>query len=335
MRAARAFAEKYRRAFFSFAYRPRAAVGVAHADGFLRLENGELFLFFRNRQVKFMSLRSALVSFELPKTGNFIRTFEATKECFQNERRALGEGRSALPHQCEAVLQIHEERQSMQAHFAATDGENNGLKQWICQPQEQNQHMLDRAKSLQDVNGVLAAENGLLKTGRVHVAAEVRGASAQRGEASAQLQRQWARTFFHVPPSGERQQKQENNNPLATNVWFRGIQGLRDKLGEGSFRAGEKIRAYEGALGHLTATSPENLFAACRGMLPMLSKPCLLLQDAWGEMAIWAGTVGEMGLMDGLNRLGRCAYNRQRPVRAAGAHPGMQLDSAAVALKDP
>ncbi|KAG8339772.1 hypothetical protein ERJ75_000676700 [Trypanosoma vivax] len=39
LRAMRAFVGKRGQASFSFAYRPRAGWGVAHADGFLRLEN--------------------------------------------------------------------------------------------------------------------------------------------------------------------------------------------------------------------------------------------------------------------------------------------------------
>ncbi|KAH8610809.1 hypothetical protein ERJ75_001061100 [Trypanosoma vivax] len=146
MRAMRAFVEKYGQASFSFNYRTRADVGVAHADSFLRLYNGDL-LFFENNQAKFMGLQNAMVSFELPKGGDFIRAFGATKECFQNERRALEESRPALLQQCEAVRsQIHEERQNMQAAFAAADGENSGLGQRICQLREQDQHMLEHAK---------------------------------------------------------------------------------------------------------------------------------------------------------------------------------------------
>ncbi|KAG8344991.1 hypothetical protein TRVL_04175 [Trypanosoma vivax] len=62
MRAARVFVEKHGQAYFSFAYRPRADVGIGHADGFSRLGNGELLLFFENRQLKFMDLQSAMVS---------------------------------------------------------------------------------------------------------------------------------------------------------------------------------------------------------------------------------------------------------------------------------
>ncbi|KAG8342911.1 hypothetical protein TRVL_06259 [Trypanosoma vivax] len=87
-----------------------------------------------------MDLQNATLSFELPKSGNFIRAFEATKECFQNERRALEEGRPSLFQECEAVrMRIHE-RQNIKAHCAAADGEGSGLKQWICQLEGQIQH---------------------------------------------------------------------------------------------------------------------------------------------------------------------------------------------------
>ncbi|CCD18521.1 hypothetical protein ERJ75_000489800 [Trypanosoma vivax] len=109
-----------------------------------------------------------MVPFELPKSGGFIRTFEATKECFHNERRALEESRSALDQQYEvARLQIHEERQSMRGRYAAEDGEANVLRQRICQLDEQIQHMAEHIQSLRDANGVLAAEDGVLKVGRV------------------------------------------------------------------------------------------------------------------------------------------------------------------------
>ncbi|KAG8339759.1 hypothetical protein TRVL_09414 [Trypanosoma vivax] len=62
----RAFVEKHGQESFSFAYGPRADVGVAHADGFLREQNGEPLLFFESKQVKFMGLQNAMVSFELP-----------------------------------------------------------------------------------------------------------------------------------------------------------------------------------------------------------------------------------------------------------------------------
>ncbi|KAH8617755.1 hypothetical protein ERJ75_000340300 [Trypanosoma vivax] len=92
---------------------------------------------------------------------------------------------------------------------------------------------------------------------------------------------------FHASKAGERQLPQENNSPLTTNVGFRGIQALRDELGEASFRPEEKIRTYEGTLGYLMATSPEHLFAARRGMFPMPSSPRFLLQYAWDAMALW------------------------------------------------
>ncbi|KAG8340678.1 hypothetical protein TRVL_08494 [Trypanosoma vivax] len=134
----RAFVEKHGRGSSSFAYRPPAYVGVAHAGGFLRLENGELLLFFEIKLMKFMGLQNAMVPFELPGSGGFTPAFEATKECFQNEWRALEEGRSALFQQCEvARSQIGEEHQHMQAHFAAVDGEGNGLRQWISRPEGQ------------------------------------------------------------------------------------------------------------------------------------------------------------------------------------------------------
>ncbi|KAG8342518.1 hypothetical protein ERJ75_000082600 [Trypanosoma vivax] len=103
LRAMRAFVENHGRGSFSFAYRPRAGVGVAHADGFSRMENGEFLLFFEIKQMKFTDLRNAMVSFELPKSGDVIRAFEATKKCFQNEWRALAENMPALFRQCEAA----------------------------------------------------------------------------------------------------------------------------------------------------------------------------------------------------------------------------------------
>ncbi|KAG8339573.1 hypothetical protein TRVL_09597 [Trypanosoma vivax] len=161
-------------------------------------------------QVKFMVLRNAMVSSELSESGNFIRAFEVTKECFWDERRAFEEGRSALFQQYEvARLQIHEERQHLQAHCAAVDGENNGPRQRICQPEGPTQHMLDHAKSFQAVNGAPAAENGLLKAGRVQRATETRGASAQRSGPKTQLPQQCAGTVFHAHTTGEQQRPQE------------------------------------------------------------------------------------------------------------------------------
>ncbi|KAH8610812.1 hypothetical protein ERJ75_001037500 [Trypanosoma vivax] len=102
------------------------------------MDNGELLLFFENKLMKFMGLQNAMVPFELPKGGDFTLAFEAAKERFQNERRALEKGRSALFQQCEAARsQIDKERRSMQAAFAAADGESNGSRQWICQSEGQ------------------------------------------------------------------------------------------------------------------------------------------------------------------------------------------------------
>ncbi|KAG8343742.1 hypothetical protein TRVL_05430 [Trypanosoma vivax] len=130
-----------------------------------------------------MGLRNAFVSFELPKSGGFIRTFEGAKECFQNEWRALGDGRPVLFQRCEAARsQIHEGFQHMQGHFALVDGEKNNLKQRICQLEGQIQHMLECAKSVQDANGVLATENGILKSGAVQMAMKTRCARARGSE---------------------------------------------------------------------------------------------------------------------------------------------------------
>ncbi|KAG8340863.1 hypothetical protein TRVL_08313 [Trypanosoma vivax] len=242
----RAFVEKHGQTFISCYHRPRADVGVAHADGFLRLENGELLL-FENKQVNFIDLRNAMVPFEVPKSDDFIRTFEATKECFHNERRALEESRSALDQQYEvARLHMHEERQTMRGRYAAEDGEANVLRQRICQLDEQIQHMAEHIQSIRDANGVLAAENGVLKAGRVQAATETRDAKVQRGEPNTQLAQRWAYTVFRAPTTGE--QQQQRDAPLTSNVWFRAVPGLWDELRETSFKPQEKIRTCEGAL---------------------------------------------------------------------------------------
>ncbi|KAG8340382.1 hypothetical protein TRVL_08789 [Trypanosoma vivax] len=129
----------------------------------------------------------------------------------------------------------------MKLQFAAADGESTDLKQRICQLEGQIHRMLECAQSIQDANGVVAAENGLSKVGGVQTAAETRGASAQRSEPNAQSPQQWAGTVFDAPATGERQQL--HNAPLATNVGFRGIQMFRDKFRETPFKSEEKIRA--------------------------------------------------------------------------------------------
>ncbi|KAG8338854.1 hypothetical protein TRVL_10319 [Trypanosoma vivax] len=113
------------------------------------------------------------------------------------------------------------------------------------------------------------------------------------------------------------------------------MQVLQDKLSEMSFRAEEKICTREGALGHLMATSLEQLLQVCRDMFSMPPKPGFLLQDTWDEMVLWVRTVGKMGLMEALNRLGRCVYNRWRLLHTAGARPGMQAESPGGAPKGP
>ncbi|KAH8605837.1 hypothetical protein ERJ75_001620000 [Trypanosoma vivax] len=54
MRALRAFVKNNGRKSFSFDHRPPAGPGVAPADGFLRLENGELLLCFESQHAKFI-----------------------------------------------------------------------------------------------------------------------------------------------------------------------------------------------------------------------------------------------------------------------------------------
>ncbi|KAG8340258.1 hypothetical protein TRVL_08916 [Trypanosoma vivax] len=145
-----------------------------------------------------------MISSELAESGNFIRTCEATKECFQNEWRALEGGIFVIFQQCEAArLQIHEEHQNMQAAFAAADGENDDLRQRIWQLEGQIQRTLECTKSFRDANGMLAAEDGLLKAGRVQTAMGTRGASAQRSEPNTQLPQQREVTVFHAPAAGE------------------------------------------------------------------------------------------------------------------------------------
>ncbi|KAG8339090.1 hypothetical protein TRVL_10082 [Trypanosoma vivax] len=119
------------------------------------------------------------------------------------------------------------------------------------------------------------------------------------------------------------------------NVGFRGIQGLRYELGEVSFKPEEKNRTCEGALEYLTATSPEHLLAARSGTFPMPPKPDFSSQSAWGAVAAWEGTVGEMGLTEALDRLGTRAYNRRRPLHAASARPEAQAESFAGGPEDP
>ncbi|KAH8607031.1 hypothetical protein ERJ75_001446000 [Trypanosoma vivax] len=143
------------------------------------------------------------------------------------------------------------------------------------------QHTLGHAKSFQETNGVLAAENGLLKAGRVQTATEMRGASAQRSEPNTKQAHRSTVMVSHASKAGERQPPQENNNPLTTNVGFRGIQGLRDELGEAPFEPEEKIRTDEGALEYLMATSPEHLCTACRDTFPMPPKPVFCSKTHW------------------------------------------------------
>ncbi|KAG8339382.1 hypothetical protein TRVL_09787 [Trypanosoma vivax] len=96
------------------------------------------------------------------------------------------------------------------------DSENNDPKQRICQPKGQIQHTLESAKSVQDANGMLAAEDGLLKAWRDQAATETRGLSAQRSEPNAQLPQLCAGMAFHAPAAGEQQQPQK-----ITTLWRR------------------------------------------------------------------------------------------------------------------
>ncbi|CCD19599.1 hypothetical protein ERJ75_000834600 [Trypanosoma vivax] len=71
-------------------------------------------------------------------------------------------------------------------------------------------------------------------------------------------------------------------------------------------------------------------------MFPMSSNPGFLLQDAWDAvMAAWEGTVGKMGLTEGLQRIGMDAYNRRRPLRAKSTRPRMKAESPGGAPKGP
>ncbi|KAH8619907.1 hypothetical protein ERJ75_000118400 [Trypanosoma vivax] len=99
------------------------------------------------------------------------------------------------------------------------------------------------------------------------------------------------------------------------------MQVLRDELSEASFKPEEKVHTHDGAPDKLEATSPEHLCGARSDMFPMPSKPGFLLQDVWNAVAAWARTVGEMGLAEGLKRIGTRAYNRRRPLRAKSVRP--------------
>ncbi|KAH8605415.1 hypothetical protein ERJ75_001619900 [Trypanosoma vivax] len=154
----------------------------------------------------------------------------------------------------------------------------------------------------------------------------MRGLSEKGSKPNTQLPQQWEGTVFHAPTADEQQQLRGNSNPSTTNVGFRGIQGLRDELGETSFKPEEKIRTHEGAHEYLTAASPEHLFAACRGMFPMPSKTSFSLKDTWGEMALWPRAVGSMGRADSLNRLAGRVYDRWRLSHSTGARPGVQVE---------
>ncbi|KAG8344849.1 hypothetical protein TRVL_04330 [Trypanosoma vivax] len=64
-------------------------------------------------------------------------------------------------------------------------------------------------------------------------------------------------------------------------------------------------------------------------------KTGFLLQDAWGAVAAWEWTVGEMTLAEGLKRIGMGAYNRRCPLRAKSARQGMQAESPGIPLRGP
>ncbi|CCD21425.1 hypothetical protein, conserved in T. vivax [Trypanosoma vivax Y486] len=131
---------------------------------------------------------------------------------------------------------------------------------------------------------------------------KTRGASAQRSQPNTQPPQQCSGMLHHAAATDEQQQL--HGAPLTTNVGFRGTQGLQHKVSGTSFKPEEKIRTCEGVLEYLMATPAEQLFAAFRGMFPVPSKPGFCCKTHW------ARAVGGMGLTEGLNRPGRCVYNR-------------------------
>ncbi|KEG05366.1 hypothetical protein DQ04_22891000 [Trypanosoma grayi] len=104
-------------------------------------------------------------------------------------------------------------------------------------------------------------------------------------------------------------------------VGVREIQELKNKFVEKGFQPEENIRTFEGALGYLLGTSPEQLLAACRGLFPLPMKPGFNLCQAWGNFAAWIYAIRREGMSAELAQLGKRLYYQLRAAQAAKETP--------------
>ncbi|KAG8341850.1 hypothetical protein ERJ75_000847700 [Trypanosoma vivax] len=179
MRAMRAFVKNNARESFSFAYRPPADPGAAPADGFLRLENGELLLCFESQHAKFIDfevrwfllnrLRVAISPAHSKLQRNAFKMSGARwrRADPRSSGNAKRRGRKSTKNAstCKGIVP---------PRMVKITARGRGFASWKVK----FNRCSSTPKSLQDANGMLAAEDGVLKAGRFRSATEVRGARA-------------------------------------------------------------------------------------------------------------------------------------------------------------
>ncbi|KEG05631.1 hypothetical protein DQ04_19861010 [Trypanosoma grayi] len=153
--ALRTFVEHCGRTSFSFENRANFSTQANRVEGILTLENGELTICLENNaKASFVSKRHSMVSFNMPKNGNFLKAFDNARATFRTEWMAPEESKSMLYQQYEmARAQLAEENLKIQqgAH-AQTVGSHeriNQLQQQINTLESQKNQLCEENNQMQ------------------------------------------------------------------------------------------------------------------------------------------------------------------------------------------
>ncbi|KEG08012.1 hypothetical protein DQ04_08211010 [Trypanosoma grayi] len=116
-----------------------------------------------------------------------------------------------------------------------------------------------------------------------------------------------AHTVTHTAEMGGHAERPFNALGAQPQVGLRGIRELTNQFVEKGFRPEENIRTFEGALGYLFGTSPEQFLAAYRGFFPLPMKPGFDLGQAWGNFVAWVHAIRRGGNFGRTGAIGQTA----------------------------
>ncbi|KAH8606561.1 hypothetical protein ERJ75_001502600 [Trypanosoma vivax] len=196
-----------------------------------------------------------------------------------------------------------------------------------------NQQTLERAKSVRDANGMLAAEDGILKAGRVQTAAETRGLSAQRAEPTPSCRGSARGRFFTRPQPA-------NSGRKITTLWW-GMLGFAECRCCGANSATrpsnlkKRFARTKARSTNWRRPRPNTHAQRAAACFQCPQSPAFCCKTRGMQRRRVGGTVGEMGRAEGPQRIGARALNRRRPLRAKSARPRMKAESPGGAPKGP